>query len=90
MHVFGSLLLIFFMENRLDFTKDQKFCNASMSVNNTLAMAGDQVAVINKLVRPTAWLYLGGVAQDVVKNNVPTAGFVGCMKDLKVISIQFH
>lgn len=68
----------------MDFTKDLKFCNASISINNTLTMAGDQVAVLNKLVRPTAWLYLGGVAQDAVKNNVPITGFVGCMKDLKV------
>lgn len=66
--------------HRLDFTRDLKFCNASISINNTLTMAGDQVAVLNKLVRPTAWLHLGGV----IKNNIQTTGFVGCMKDLKV------
>lgn len=70
--------------NRLDFTKDQKFCNASISINNTLTMAGNQVAIINKFTKPEVWLYMGGVPQDVVKNNGHIAGFVGCMRDLKV------
>lgn len=47
-------------------------------------MAGDQVAVMNKLTKPEVWLYLGGVPQDAIKSNGHTTGFVGCMRNLKV------
>lgn len=48
-------------------------------------MAGDQLAKIDKFTKPEVWLHLGGVPQATVKSNGHVAGFVGCMRDLKVV-----
>lgn len=59
-------------------------------MNDTLAMSGDQVAVVDRLVKPAAWVHFGGVPQEYLKSNLYNVGFVGCMDNLKVIcSLQF-
>lgn len=49
-------------------------------------MAGDQIAIVNKLIKPVAWLHLGKIPREFVKNDVygDSGGFVGCIKNLKV------
>lgn len=71
---------------RLQFGKDFKYCNATIRVNDTLAMSGDQIAVVDRLVNPEAWVHFGGVPQEHLKGNLYNVGFVGCMDGLKVIS----
>lgn len=69
---------------RLEFSKDFKRCSANVMVNNTLTMSGNQIAVVNQLIKPISILHLGGLPQEKFKEHVPTAGFMGCITDLKV------
>uniref|UniRef100_A0A6P7FAR9 Protein eyes shut n=1 Tax=Diabrotica virgifera virgifera TaxID=50390 RepID=A0A6P7FAR9_DIAVI len=69
----------------LDFSKDFKHCNASIKVNDSLSMTGDQIAKIDKFPRPTAWLHLGGLPHYLaLEVGIPVDGFVGCMTNLKI------
>lgn len=72
------------MHFRLEFSKDFKHCDATVKVNNTLSMTGDQIAVVEKYLKPVAWLYLGGIPSDIQNDNLLHSGFIGCMSNLKV------
>lgn len=48
-------------------------------------MSGDQIAVVDRLIKPTAWVHFGGVPQEYMKGSLYDVGFVGCMDNLKVI-----
>lgn len=50
-------------------------------------MSGDQIALVDKFSKTPSWLHLGGVPLDNVKDTLPVSGFIGCMKDLKVILV---
>lgn len=69
---------------RLKFSKDVNHCYATINLNNTLSMSGDQIALMNKFSKHNSWLYLGGIPQENVKDFLPVHGFVGCMNELKV------
>ncbi|KAB0797911.1 hypothetical protein PPYR_08904 [Photinus pyralis] len=69
---------------RLEFDANLSGCNASVMLNKTLTMSGNQVAIVNKLVRPTSILHLGGLPQEKFKEHLPASGFMGCVTDLKV------
>jgi len=79
----------------LDFSRNHSHCNASLRVNDTLAMSGDQPTWMNLLssrgqsVLPmqSTWLHLGGAPQAPIGliNDLPTGqGFTGCMYSLKI------
>ncbi|KAJ8961086.1 hypothetical protein NQ318_008762 [Aromia moschata] len=70
----------------LDFSKDFKHCDASIKVNDSLSMTGDQIAKVDQFVKPSSWLYLGGLPQDLATEILPVGGFVGCMSNLKISS----
>lgn len=53
-------------------------------MNNTLTMSGNQIAIFNHIIKPISILYLGGFPQEKVKDQIPSAGFMGCITDLKV------
>lgn len=63
---------------------DFKHCYASINLNNTLTMSGDQIALIDKFPKSNSWLHLGGIPPDRIKDNLPVQGFIGCMTDLKI------
>lgn len=70
---------------RLEFTKDLNYCNASLKVNNTLSMSGNQIAFMERFTKSNSWLHLGGIPQEYVRDYVVTVpGFTGCMNGLKV------
>lgn len=70
---------------RLEFTKDLNYCNASLKVNNTLSMSGNQIAFMEHFTKSNSWLHLGGIPQEYVRDYVVTVpGFTGCMNGLKV------
>ncbi|XP_074032841.1 eyes shut isoform X2 [Leptinotarsa decemlineata] len=69
----------------LDFSRNFQHCNASIRVNNSLSMTGDQTARINRFSHPSAWLHLGGLPADSITGaSLPVGGFVGCMSNLKI------
>lgn len=91
-HIFSFLF-------RLDFSRNLTHCNASLRVNDTLAMSGDQPTWINsnryeqqqqgQLVRNT-WLHLGGTPQapiGLVNGLAGGQGFTGCLHTLKINGI---
>lgn len=47
-------------------------------------MTGDQLALKKRFSRPSGWLYLGGVPDEIANINLPDVGFIGCMFKLKV------
>lgn len=53
-------------------------------MNNSLSMTGDQTARTNQFLKPSAWLYMGGIPQEVSTEILPLNGFVGCITNLKV------
>lgn len=70
--------------SRLELSQDLQRCDASIKVNNSLSMTGDQIAFINRFGKPPGWLYLGGVSHELESANLPGTGFIGCMLKLKV------
>ncbi|KAG5871345.1 hypothetical protein JTB14_008042 [Gonioctena quinquepunctata] len=71
----------------LDFSQNFQQCNASIKVNDSLSMTGDQIAKIYQFPHPSAWLHLGGLPADLSNEaSLPVGGFVGCMSNLKVCS----
>ncbi|XP_030745141.1 protein eyes shut-like, partial [Sitophilus oryzae] len=68
----------------LEFSKNLTHCEALIKVNDTLTMTGDQTAMINKLLTPSACLHLGNIPNSLTYENIPSGGFIGCMSDLKV------
>lgn len=71
-------------EFRLHFRPDFSHCDASVNVNNTLSMRGDQISSVPQFQHPTIWLYFGGVPEDIKQTDSSLVGFAGCMKNLKV------
>ena len=61
-------------------------CAASLRINNTLAMSGEQMASTPTQTRSNSWLHLAGIPpQFLVPNEAPlTMGFTGCMQSLQV------
>ncbi|KAH8289904.1 hypothetical protein KR018_002771, partial [Drosophila ironensis] len=82
----------------LDFSRNYTHCNASLLVNDTLAMSGDQPTWLKllpqRLHTPEAilntWLHLGGAPQAPIGLiiELPPAqsgtGFTGCLHTLKI------
>ncbi|CAG9823468.1 unnamed protein product [Phaedon cochleariae] len=69
----------------LDFSKDFNHCNASIRVNDSLSMTGDQVAKIDRLHHPSTWLHLGGLPLDLSNDvSYPVGGLFGCISNLKI------
>lgn len=64
--------------------KSIKHCLATVRVNNTLAMSGEQMALHTNLDPSAAWLYLGGLPANHSTDSLQMDGFVGCMHDLMV------
>nr|XP_015835340.1 PREDICTED: protein eyes shut isoform X1 [Tribolium castaneum]XP_015835341.1 PREDICTED: protein eyes shut isoform X1 [Tribolium castaneum] len=77
----GDLMKI---KAKLEFSKDLKRCDASIKVNDSLSMTGDQLALKRRFSKPSGWLYLGGVPEEIANINLPESGFVGCMLRLKI------
>ncbi|XP_058980715.1 protein eyes shut isoform X2 [Musca domestica] len=82
----------------LDFSRNYTHCNASLLVNDTLAMSGDQPTWL-KLLPPrmhtpetilNTWLHLGGAPQapiGLIIELPPSqsgTGFTGCLHSLKI------
>ena len=83
---------------RLDFSRNYTHCNASLLVNDTLAMSGDQPTWL-KLLPPrlhtpdtilNTWLHLGGAPQapiGLIIELPPSqsgTGFTGCLHSLRI------
>ncbi|KAI8130505.1 Protein eyes shut, partial [Lucilia cuprina] len=94
--VFFFFLL--FYTFRLDFSRNYTHCNASLLVNDTLAMSGDQPTWL-KLLPPrlhtpdtilNTWLHLGGAPQapiGLIIELPPSqsgTGFTGCLHSLRI------
>lgn len=92
------ILTIAFCTFRLDFSRNYTHCNASLLVNDTLAMSGDQPTWL-KLLPPrlhtpevilNTWLHLGGAPQAPIGLiiELPPAqsgtGFTGCLHTLRI------
>lgn len=45
------------------------------------------MAFVNKLVKPTSFLHLGGLPQTNSNEKLPKSGFTGCINNLKVIKL---
>lgn len=71
--VFGKIF-------RLDLFPNDHHCNATLRLNDTVAMSGGQIANIGALDHNTT-LYLGN-SPDVPDPD--TKPFIGCIKDLTV------
>lgn len=82
----------------MDFSRNYTHCNASLLVNDTLAMSGDQPTWL-KLLPPrlhtpdtilNTWLHLGGAPQapiGLIIELPPSqsgTGFTGCLHSLRI------
>ncbi|KAK5647120.1 hypothetical protein RI129_005584 [Pyrocoelia pectoralis] len=73
---------------KLEYSTNLKECNASVMLNKTLTMSGNQIAVVNKLVIPSSVLHIGGLPQEKLKEYLPASGFMGCVADLKIFGTK--
>ncbi|KAK9879790.1 hypothetical protein WA026_006852 [Henosepilachna vigintioctopunctata] len=69
---------------KLHFLPNFSHCDASVKVNDTLSMRGDQITSMPQLTKPTVWLYFGGVPNELKNTDSNFEGFSGCMKNLKI------
>jgi len=77
----------------LDFSRNHSHCNASLRINDTLAMSGDQPTWLgsktlgkSKSIQ-SIWLHLGGSPQTpvVLMSEMPGGqGFTGCLHSLRI------
>jgi protein eyes shut len=83
----------FTVQVALDFSRNHSHCNASLRINDTLAMSGDQPTwLVVKTPGKTntinnIWLHLGGSPQTpvVLMSELPGGqGFTGCLHSLKI------
>jgi protein eyes shut len=83
----------FTVQVALDFSRNHSHCNASLRINDTLAMSGDQPTWLGMKTLGKAktvnsvWLHLGGSPQTpvVLMSDLPGGqGFTGCLHSLKV------
>lgn len=68
------------MHFRLDLYPKEHHCNASLRLNDTVAMSGGQIANITSLDY-NATLYLGNAPRAPDSDSKP---FIGCIKELEV------
>ncbi|CAG5056620.1 unnamed protein product [Parnassius apollo] len=68
------------IETRLDLYLEQQHCNATLHLNDTVAMSGGQFANISDLDR-NIMLFFGNILESNYTDNKP---FIGCIKDLMV------
>jgi protein eyes shut len=84
----------FTIQVALDFSANHSHCNASLRINDTLAMSGDQPTWLgekhnlgmSKTIE-NVWLHLGGSPQTpvVLMSELPGGqGFTGCLHTLKI------
>lgn len=83
----------FTIQVALDFSRNHSHCNASLRINDTLAMSGDQPTWLglktpgkSKTVN-SVWLHLGGSPQTpvVLMSELPGGqGFTGCLHSLRI------
>lgn len=77
------------------FTRNHTHCNASLRVNETLAMSGDQPTWLNLIpyeyqnlnAIQNTWLHLGGTPQapiGLINGIAGGQGFTGCLYSLKI------
>ncbi|PNF26337.1 hypothetical protein B7P43_G01769 [Cryptotermes secundus] len=61
-------------------------CAASVHINNTLVMSGEQMASTATHIRANSWLHLAGIPPHfLVPDEAPlTIGFTGCMQALQI------
>uniref|UniRef100_A0A8D8ZB33 Protein eyes shut n=1 Tax=Cacopsylla melanoneura TaxID=428564 RepID=A0A8D8ZB33_9HEMI len=61
-------------------------CVASLRINNTLVMSGEQVAMNHRRDDFNSGLYLGGIPTQVMHmiNSPVTTGMTGCVSSLQV------
>jgi EYS protein len=83
----------FTIQVALDFSRNHSHCNASLRINDTLAMSGDQPTWlgVKSLGRTktvsSVWLHLGGSPQTpvVLMSGMPNGqGFSGCLHTLRI------
>lgn len=84
----------FTIQVALDFSRNHSHCNASLRINDTLAMSGDQPTWLgaknlgksDKTIS-SVWLHLGGSPQTpvVLMSGLPNGqGFSGCLHTLRI------
>ena len=83
----------FTIQVALDFSRNHSHCNASLRINDTLAMSGDQPTWLglktpgkSKTIN-SVWLHLGGSPQTpvVLMSELPGGqGFTGCLHNLRI------
>ncbi|XP_060517827.1 protein eyes shut [Cylas formicarius] len=74
----------------LELIKNVSHCDAVIKVNDTLSMTGDQMAKVSSFSLQPSWLYLGGIANSVSNDEIPNAGFIGCMSKLKISGLNVN
>lgn len=81
--------MIFFRLEFLPRGKNSRHCAATVRVNNTLAMSGEQMARDPHTDLSYAWVHIGGVpGRFADTGEAPVLeGFIGCMQNLVVRSI---
>ncbi|KAL3282924.1 hypothetical protein HHI36_006082 [Cryptolaemus montrouzieri] len=72
------------ISTKLHFSLDYRQCDAFVSVNSTLSMRGDQMSSMPLFLKPTVWLYFGGVPHELKNTDTNFLGFAGCMRNLKI------
>ncbi|CAH2066331.1 unnamed protein product, partial [Iphiclides podalirius] len=68
------------IETRLDLYLEKQHCNATLHLNDTVAMSGGQIANISSIDR-NIMVYFGNAPDSKYNNNQP---FIGCINDLMV------
>ena len=83
----------FTVQVELDFSRNHSHCNASLRINDTLAMSGDQPTWLGSKnlgksrTIQSIWLHLGGSPQTpiVLMTELPGGqGFTGCLHSLQI------
>lgn len=92
---------MFMINYRLNFSRNHTHCNASLRINDTVAMSGDQRTwlstiphdqIINTVIQST-WLHLGGTPQapiGLINGLAGGQGFTGCLHSLLINGIPKH
>lgn len=96
-YIFLKLILVSLLsdqpQTRLDFSNDYSHCNASLRVNKTLAMSGNQPTWLSLKTKEKSieniWLHLGNVSPQAplaLINDLPIGGqgFTGCLHSMKI------